>query len=394
MYAPDKLQKHLRKRHNDIPTAHNIPPKIAHHEPNPNIIDPTENDEFLSDKEKQELIDMFSSQFGYGVTQMTPADENIPQELRDFFRDEQPWGTDLNLREVYVCNFHCIRDSETNHRRSRTFLRYLRHDCAPLIETIAKALEDIFCRQSNAFKISLSFSFSLQQRETGEYRYFYTSNNQQIFKSPKLIWNRQDIDNLLDFLASQDFLSHLKDQRPNTKWVIERIVSLRINLVMTTYPLGNPHKLPNYIKNNRYIIGLEKDEHTAKTYKDHLCFFRCLAIVKYKFTRHNCNRKAEELFDQYCEDFEVNPQDFKGVELINFPKLEKYYETHLFAMFLKENRTAKTLYLSQASFPSKIYMNVYHNHLSFITDIKMYSKQFICNTCGKLSTRMLDSKRH
>ena len=40
---------------------------------------------------------MFSCQFGYGVTQMKPADENIPQELRQFFRDEQSWGTDRNL---------------------------------------------------------------------------------------------------------------------------------------------------------------------------------------------------------------------------------------------------------------------------------------------------------
>ena len=63
-------------------------------------------------------------------------------------------------------------------------------------------------------------------------------------------------------------------------------------------------------------------------------------------------------------------------------------------MFLKEDGTAKTLYLSQASFPTKIYMNVYQNHLSYIKDIKMYSKQYICNQCGKLSTRMLDSKPH
>ena len=89
---------------------------------------------------------------------MTPADENIPQELRDFFPDEQPWGTDRNLRQVYVRNFQRIRDSETNYRRSRIFLRYLRHDRAPLIETIAQALENIFHRQSNAFKINLSFS--------------------------------------------------------------------------------------------------------------------------------------------------------------------------------------------------------------------------------------------
>ena len=145
--------------------------------------------------------------------------------MRDFFRDEQPWGTDRNLRQVYVRNFHRIRDSETHNRRSRIFLRYLRHDRAPLIETIAQALENIFHRQTNAFKINLSFSFILQHRDTGKFRYHYASNNNQLLNSPKLIRSQQDLYNLLDFLASQDFPSHLKDQRPNTKWVIERIVN-------------------------------------------------------------------------------------------------------------------------------------------------------------------------
>ena len=240
----------------------------------------------------------------------------------------------------------------------------------------------------------MSFSFILQHKETGEFRYHYASNNDQLLNSPRLIRNQHDLDTLLDFLASQDFPSHLKDQRPNTKWVIERIVSLRIHLVMTTYPLGNPPNLPGYIKNNRYIIGLEKDQNTAYQYKDHLCFFRCLAIGKFGKTRYNCNLKAKELFYQYCEHFRVNPQDFKGVKLTGFPQLETFYETQLFAMFLKEDGSVKTLYFSLASFPSKIYLNVFQDHLSLITDIKMYSKQFICSGCDKVSTRMLDSKRH
>ena len=86
-------------------------------------------------------------------------------------------------------------------------------------------------------------------------------NNDELLNSPRLTRNQHDLDTLLDFLASP---SHLKDQRPNTKWVIEGIVSYRNHLVMTTYPFGNPPNLPDYIKNNRYIIGLEKDENTAK----------------------------------------------------------------------------------------------------------------------------------
>ena len=133
---------------------------------------------------------------------------------------------------------------------------------------------------------------------------------------------------------------------------------------MTTYPLGNPPNLPDYIKNNQYIIALEKDENHAYRYKDHLCFFRCLAIAKFGKTRHNCNLKAKELFDQNCEHFRVNPQDFKGVQLIDFPQLETFYETQLFALFLKQDGSSKTVYLSQASFPTKIYLNVFENHLS------------------------------
>ena len=119
-----------------------------------------------------------------------------------------------------------------------------------------------------------------------------------------------------------------------------------------------------------------------------------MAIAKFGKTYHNYNLKAKELFNQYCEHFRVNPQDFKGVELIDFPQLETFYETQLFVMFLKEDGSAKTIYLSQASFPIKIYLNLYENHLSLITDIKMYSKQFICNRCQKVSTKMSNHLRH
>ena len=90
----------------------------------------------------------------------------------------------------------------------------------------------------------------------------------------------------------------------------------------------------------------------------------------------------------------MNPKDFKGVELTDFPQLEKYFEVQLFAMFLKEDGSAKTLVLSQSSFPSKIYLNVFQNHLSLITNHKMYSKQYICNRCDKVFAEMRNLNKH
>ena len=226
-----------------------------------------------------------------------------------------------------------IKNQEIRGRRTRTYLRYLNDRQGTLIDNMETVIKEIYHFQSHAFKINLSFSFILQHRETLEYRYFYASNNEQLLKSPRLIRNQHDLQNLLNHLVAKDFPPLLKEQRPNTKWVIERIVNFRLHLVMTTYPLGNPPKLPDYIKNNRFIIGLEKDRNNNYRYKDHLCFFRCLAIGKYKFTRHNCNRKAEELFQDYCQHFRVKPQDFEGVELDEFPELEKYFKFNCLRCF-------------------------------------------------------------
>ena len=103
-------------------------------------------------------------------------------------------------------------------------------------------------------------------------------------------------------------------------------------------------------QNNRYIFGLEKDENSAYRYKDHLCFFRCLAVGTFGKTRHNCNGKAKDLFNQYCEHFQVTPDEFKGIELEGFYTLEismKYIQ--LFAMSLKEDGSAETTYLKRVT---------------------------------------------
>ena len=139
------LERHL-KRHTKTSFNPYSPPKVARREPDSST--------------NHHLLDQ-NTQRGFG---MIPAD--VPDKIRQFFQEERPWETDQNLRQIYVRNFHRIRDTETYHRRSRIFLRYLHHDRAPLIESIAHVLEDIFSRQTNAFKINLSFSFILQHRET------------------------------------------------------------------------------------------------------------------------------------------------------------------------------------------------------------------------------------
>ena len=137
-----------------------------------------------------------------------------------------------------------------------------RHTSVSLMKNIILCLKpwkmSVFRHQPQAFKINMSFSYILQNHETGEYRFFYASNNAQLLNIPKLIHDQEDLNKLLDQLASKDYPTFLKQHRPNSKWTIERIVNLCVILYIVDFPLGRLPKLLAYIKQNRFIIGLEK----------------------------------------------------------------------------------------------------------------------------------------
>ena len=52
---------------------------------------------------------------------------------------------------------------------------------------------------------------------------------------------------MLNRLAAKDFLSLLKQQRPNNKWVTEHSVNFHLHLIMTDCPLGKPPQLQDFI---------------------------------------------------------------------------------------------------------------------------------------------------
>ena len=170
----------------------NLKRKIPHQDPvtpskypqPENIIDPVDNYQFLNDIEKQENKDH--------------AFIEVSQ------RYGEPWCDDEQLKQLYKTHMSQIKDQEIRGRRTRTYLRYLSDHQGTLINNMETIIKEIYHHQSHAFKTNLSFSFILQHRETLEYRYFYASNSEQLLKSPRLIRNQQDLQNLLNHLAAKD----------------------------------------------------------------------------------------------------------------------------------------------------------------------------------------------
>ena len=121
---------------------------------------------------------------------------------------------------MYDHHFDQIKNQDL-HRRRRTYIRFLDEKRYILLEAMENVIEQVFRRQSQAFKMNMSFSYILQNHETGEYRFSYASNNEQLLNIPKLIRNQEDFNKLLDHLASKDYPTFLKQHCPNSKWTMK-----------------------------------------------------------------------------------------------------------------------------------------------------------------------------
>ena len=106
------LNRHIMKRHATAPTGLNPPPKVARRESS--IINPPPNDRLLDQ----------NTQRGFGLS---PKD--IPDEVHRFFQEEQPWGTDKNLRQSLCAKFPSL----SRHRNRQPTIKNLPSIPQPLL---------------------------------------------------------------------------------------------------------------------------------------------------------------------------------------------------------------------------------------------------------------------
>ena len=118
-------------------------------------------------------------------------------------------------------------------------------------------VRNIFTQQTSAFKINVSFGFILRNVETGELRYYHPSqSNARFVDVPHLIRNVEDLQKFLDELSRHDMLEYIRQQRPDTKWVVHLLtnVTFYVNKI-TEHPIGASVLLPDYILKN---LGVQR----------------------------------------------------------------------------------------------------------------------------------------
>ena len=68
---------------------------------------------------------------------------------------------------VYHRHFDQIKNQDLHRQRTRTYIRFLDEKRYTLLEAMENVIEQVFHHQSQAFKINMSFSYILQNHETG-----------------------------------------------------------------------------------------------------------------------------------------------------------------------------------------------------------------------------------
>ena len=236
----------------------------------------------------------------------------------------------------------------------------------------------LFEEQTTAFKVNVSFGFILKQKATNRLRYYHSSNNccGRYLEEPSLITNRDDFDRFLARIQESDILQWAVAQRPNSDWVCEHVTNVTFFLNrIVDHPIGCVGiNLPDYVKNNKAIFGLEKDCYSKTTYNDNLCLFRCLAL--------HLGREAAALYAEYTD---TSVHDFAGVTLDELDKVETTFKTNVFVYKLVEiadgKTTAELVRRSMGHYTETMYLNLYEAHFSYIKDIRMYSHSYKCSKC-------------
>ncbi|KAL9984700.1 hypothetical protein ACROYT_G007026 [Oculina patagonica] len=145
---------------------------------------------------------------------------------------------------------------------------------------------------------------------------------------------------------------------------------------------------------------MDRNRQTGRPFNDNLCFFRALALHNGCHTK-NLERDAHHYYQVYRQA-KPDIKKFCGVTFKELSDLEQLFEVNILVYSLEPTKldedddgngeyddqskpklSAELLYRSFRQYSSTLYLNLYQNHFSYITDMKKYSKSYSCSRCGK-----------
>ena len=172
------------------------------------------------DQYKRRVRTLFSRSLYKGRVR-TLFNEN--NSIMDFTIDRVP---DV-FKDIYRKHWNTIK-----HSVKRGIVKDVYH--YPLLTTnnseIRSYLQTTLSDYNDKIKINVCFGFILRERLTNELKFFHPSNNTMLFDTPRLIQTPSDYNKLVEDIEKEDAFEYARNNRPSTKWIVERIICIRFDI--------------------------------------------------------------------------------------------------------------------------------------------------------------------
>ena len=281
-------------------------------------------------------------------------------------------------------------------------------DNSVTIEQVMGQAEDIFDEQSNSFKVNLSLGLILYNNSTDKFRYFKPYSSDFLLKRPVSINSESSLAALRKELNAIDFNNYVLKQRPNSQWKPILVTNIRWSISKTKFPLGAVVNLPSYLKNKKSILGMDVGHH-GKAYDDNLCLFRCYAFhvnptrkipqiedIKFYFRKF---RKYMAKNVNFSEWHDLNIEEFEGLDINLLYHFELCFKVNINVFQINSDGFCYAKYRSRSNYlmwgkKNTMNLNLYEKHLSYITNLRVYSQKYECKNCKRLFKESFNYMRH
>ena len=129
--------------------------------------------------------------------------------------------------EIYQNNWSVIRERVKVGRFKDTYHFPL---FTILDSEISQKVEHVLGQYNQSIKINIAFGFVLKHVTTEDMKFFYPSNNTLLFETLRYLRNIRDYRSLIDDVEYEDALSYAQALRPSTKWIVQRIICIMIEV--------------------------------------------------------------------------------------------------------------------------------------------------------------------
>ena len=245
-------------------------------------------------------------------------------DLNKIVEEEGEDGEKLK-EELSACQ-HFLVDTEMENGRHKVFNFQMSKLDTKIIN---EKLEEVFNKLDSAAKINIALGYVLRNVETGDYRYYYAHENNNLFEKSHLLSTKADLSTIQGKVEKFDIVEQCTQERQNTKWRFKLITNVTIfAALLKNIPMGCPDSvLPEPLLRHTQVNCLLSDK-DKQPYKDHLCLF--CALTMYLHGHSNLDAHTSQLFTEFISKSGYDPKNFREVSIDDLPVVEGIVERNIF----------------------------------------------------------------